>query len=260
MNIKEINSIYFSPNGTSKEIVNKLAKAVGDYPVNEIDLTLIESRSKKREFENDELIIIGFPVYADRLPSITDEIFSNIVGNNTPAVIIVSYGNRDYGDALLELKERLIERGFKIVSAAAIIGEHCLNTNVAKGRPDKADDDRILEFGKKTLERLEYIDDLTMFKDIKIKGNYPYRPLKSSRTPLGDSSCIQCGICKENCPVDAISKEDFRKTDSNLCIFCGRCMQICPTCARDIKEESFLEFLNRLETITVERREIEMFF
>lgn len=260
MNIDKINSIYFSPNGSSKKIINMISVAIGSCLVEEINLNSIESRGKKREFKEDELVVIGFPVYADRLPSISDEIFNNIKGNNTPAVAIVSYGNRDYGDALLELKNKLEEKGFKIVSAAAIIGEHCLNTNVAKGRPDKEDEDKIREFANKTVEKIRNLESIHSFKDVKIKGDFPYHPLKSQHSPSGDSKCIQCGICQENCPVDAISKEDYRKTDSEICIFCGKCIQVCPTNARDMKDESFLKFLVKLENMTSERKEIEEFF
>lgn len=260
MHINKINSIYFSPNGSTKKIVKSISVGLGNYQLEEINLNSIESRRVKRDFKEDELLVIGIPVYADRLPIISEDIFDNIKGNMTPAIAIVSYGNRDYGDALLELKNKLEEKGFIIISAAAIIGEHCLNTKVAKGRPDKKDELKIREYADKVGEKLKSIDNIKKIENIKIKGDYPYHPLKSQHTPSGDSKCIQCGRCQENCPVNAIDKEDYRKTDSNKCIFCGRCIQVCPTNARDMKDESFLAFMNKLETIAGQRREIEEFF
>lgn len=259
MDIKKIIAIYFSPNASTKEIVLSLGKSIGNYEIEEVNLNTVESRNKKREFKKDELVIIGLPVYADRLPSISNEIFENIRGEGTPIVAVVSYGNRDYGDALLELKDKLESLGMKIISAAAIIGEHCLNTNVATNRPDAEDHKRILEYGNSILEKLRNISDIEKLQNISVKGEYPYHPLKSQRTPQGDERCIQCGQCAKDCPVDAIDTEDFRKTDSNICIFCGRCIQVCPTNARDMKDKDFLAFMKKLEEMTEERREIEVF-
>ena len=259
MNIKKIKAIYFSPNKATKEIVNKLAKSIGDYEVEEIDLTYLKSRGQEIRFNRDELVVIGFPVYSDRLPVIADGIFEKVQGNNTPAVAVVSYGNRDYGDALLELRNRLEEKNMKVISAAAIIGEHCLNRNVAKGRPDLEDDFKIVGYANKINERIKSIEDVNSLEEIHIKGNYPYRPLKESRTPVGDSKCIQCGLCERSCPVEAIDKTDYRKTDSDLCIFCGRCINVCPTGARNIKDELFLESMKKFEITASERKEIEIF-
>ncbi len=260
MNIGKVYSLYFSPNSSTEKITNKIAMNIGKYQVEKINLNSIKSRQEKREFKEEDLLVIGFPVYADRLPTISKDIFENIRGNNTLALAIVSYGNRDYGDALLELKNNLKERGFKVLSAASIIGEHCLNTNVASGRPDKEDEIHIMKYANKVAKRIEDLESLDSLKDINVKGDFPYHPLKTQHTPYGDWKCIQCGICQEACPVDAIDKEDYKKTDSDICIFCGRCIQICPRNARDIKDESFLSFMDKLEKITEERREMEEFF
>lgn len=185
MIINKVISICFSPNGSTNKIVKKLAKGIGCDNIEKINLTTLESRQEIREFKEDELIIIGFPVYADRLPSIANDIIQHLKGNNTLAVVVVSYGNRDYGDALLELKDRVEERDFKIVAGAAIIGEHCLNTNVAKGRPDEKDKLDIMEFAKTIKEKIDKIKDIREIKELNLKGNYPYRPLKSHHVPTG---------------------------------------------------------------------------
>ncbi len=53
------------------------------------------------------------------------------------AIAIVLYGNRNYDDALIELKDILELDGFKVVAGAAFIGEHSFSNNLAKNRPDE---------------------------------------------------------------------------------------------------------------------------
>lgn len=258
MDIKKVTGIYFSPNGTTKEIVTKLARGIGS-PLEEINLTALESREEKKEFDYDELVVLGFPVYADRLPAISKDIFVNLKGNNTPVIAVVSYGNEDYGDALLELTNELKKINMKVIAGLATIGEHCMNTTVAAGRPDLEDDQKILEYAGKISKKISNISNIDEIEDLWVKGNNPYRPLKPSIKPTGDSKCIQCGLCYNDCPVEAIDQEDYRKTDPDICISCGRCIQVCPTNARDIKEESFLNFMDKLEEMTKDRKEIELF-
>ncbi|MBN1809011.1 MAG: 4Fe-4S binding protein [Planctomycetes bacterium] len=47
--------------------------------------------------------------------------------------------------------------------------------------------------------------------------------------------CIACGICKDECPVEAISEGDIYVIDQEKCIECGACVTACPNEA--IEEE-----------------------
>lgn len=41
--------------------------------------------------------------------------------------------------------------------------------------------------------------------------------------------CISCGICQDECPVEAISPaENKYEIDPELCIDCGACEGSCP--------------------------------
>ena len=44
-----------------------------------------------------------------------------------------------------------------------------------------------------------------------------------------DDSCIACGACTSECPVDAISEGDgIFVIDEGTCIDCGACAGACP--------------------------------
>jgi NAD-dependent dihydropyrimidine dehydrogenase PreA subunit len=43
-------------------------------------------------------------------------------------------------------------------------------------------------------------------------------------------SCVNCGACEGECPVQAISeKNGARWIDPAKCIDCGSCASVCPT-------------------------------
>ena len=63
-------------------------------------------------------------------------------GITVTAVAVVVYGNRDYDDALLELRDWCVAHGFVPVAGAAFIGEHSYSRPdrpIAGGRPDNPD-------------------------------------------------------------------------------------------------------------------------
>lgn len=43
------------------------------------------------------------------------------------------------------------------------------------------------------------------------------------------STCISCGTCEPECPVNAISQGDAAyEIDAETCIACGSCAGVCP--------------------------------
>ena len=42
-------------------------------------------------------------------------------------------------------------------------------------------------------------------------------------------SCVNCGACEAECPVNAISQGDsLYVIDADACIDCGACASVCP--------------------------------
>ena len=52
-----------------------------------------------------DLLVVGMPVYSGRIPASALPALRKFRGNGTPAVVVCVYGNRDYDDALLELRK-----------------------------------------------------------------------------------------------------------------------------------------------------------
>jgi Na+-translocating ferredoxin:NAD+ oxidoreductase subunit B len=44
-----------------------------------------------------------------------------------------------------------------------------------------------------------------------------------------ESTCEACGTCRDRCPVDAITVDDFATFDDGKCLGCGVCFPTCPT-------------------------------
>lgn len=42
-------------------------------------------------------------------------------------------------------------------------------------------------------------------------------------------TCIACGACAAECPVECISEGDIYKVDADVCIDCCACEAVCPT-------------------------------
>ena len=104
MVIKQVKLIYFSPTGTTRKVLESIAKGIGVEDVEHIDLTLPDGAQQTITCFSDELAIIGAPVYGGRLPVDAISRFKQLKASKTFAVVIVVYGNREFEDALLELK------------------------------------------------------------------------------------------------------------------------------------------------------------
>lgn len=182
---------------------------------------------------------------------------------------MVVYGNRDYEDALIELKIRMEERGFKVIAAAAFIGEHTFSTNIAKGRPDNEDLVLAREFGKKAVASLAQ----SVTGVLNIKGNYPY--VKPTFEPINNlnerytgwaqvgttADCSFCGLCEETCPWNAITINDNVITNYSKCMRCHRCIRICPSKARKVIDPNFPKWVEKFEEMLAGQHCVpEMFF
>ena len=259
MNIKKISSVFFSPTKST----NKVLSAITDrLPINaeRVDITCYSERERALSFPSDELALFGVPVYGGRVPVSAVERFGRMRGEGTPSVLVVTYGNREYDDALLELKELTEKNGFITVAAAAFIAEHSIMRSVANGRPDSEDKRKIQAFADEVWAKTARIKSASELGELKVPGKTPYIefggvPMK----PEADSACVKCGACVPQCPVNAIPADSPESTDKSRCITCLRCVMVCPACARSLNKAVMAEREKVFAQMNSARKEPEVF-
>lgn len=184
MKISRVWAVYFSPTGNVKEVTNLIAKKLSEelsVPLEQWDFTLPDNRKSVKAFEKEDLVVFGTPVYAGRVPNkILPWVQQGFTGDHTPMVPVVVFGNRNFDDALMELKQELEKNGFLAAAGAAVASSHVFSDKIAPGRPDASDRAEILTFAGKTAQKITETD--TLHTGLQVAGN---DPVGAYYTPLG---------------------------------------------------------------------------
>lgn len=265
MKINKVWAVSFSPTRTSQKVVDGIVEGISGIENDSIDLTY-PGYDGDRTFSPDELVVIGVPVYSGRVAGPAVKRLEQLRGSNTPIVLVVLYGNREYEDALLELKEIALKSSFIPVAGAAFIGEHSFSSaqaEIAAGRPDSVDLGSAASFGKSIMDKIEQAPDFNAFADLQVPGNTPFKdgmgPIPV--TPGVDSElCTICGVCVESCPTGAITIDNEVIMDVDLCIFCCACIKTCPEQAVSITAPPIIEKQMALHKNCAARKEPELYY
>lgn len=259
MNIQSTASVYFSATGNTAKIAKTITDKLGG--ARSIDVTDFSQRETSEKFSSNDLVVFGAPVFGGRIPACSAERFSLFIGDNTPAIVFVSYGNREYEDALIELCDIVCARGFIPVAAAAFVAEHSIMREFAAGRPDKLDIMEIESFSKRCLQRLNGVSSASELPNISVKGNREYREYATlPLTPSADSKCTSCGTCAQKCPVGAIPADAPKTTNAKTCISCMRCVSVCPNGARSVSKLKLSVAKTKLRKALSSAKANELFF
>ena len=269
---KTINAMYFSATDTTKKVVSGIAKKISEniereITINNIDFTLPGVRIIPVSFSEEDVVIIGVPVYAGRVPNVLLKYLNSITGNGALAIPVVVYGNRNYDDALIELKDILEFNGFKVIAGGAFIGEHSFSLTLAKNRPDDKDMSIVNGFANQIFTKITTQE---KFQTVIVNGNQPYRkhymPRNKDGSPVDirkvapktNSNCIDCKLCVNICPMGSIDAENVSRLNG-ICIKCGACVKKCPTQAKYYDDKDYLRHKQELEIDFSYRSEPQLF-
>lgn len=264
--------MYFSATGTTQKVVtgiaNKLSEKINKKTaVDNIDFTLPQARKAAISFTTEDIVIVGVPVIAGRVPNVLLKYLNTIAGNGALAIAVVVYGNRHYDDALIELKDILELNDFKVIAGGAFIGEHSFSRTLGQNRPDEQDMAIASDFAGQIYKKIASRDEIIT---VVVKGNKPYRdyyrPKDKNGNPVDirklvpktNSDCTDCKLCVNSCPMGSIDAEDVSRL-IGICIKCCACIKKCPAGAKFFDDEIYLRHKSELEIAYAERREPELF-
>lgn len=300
MTISRIYKIYFSPTGTTEKVVSALATSLASslatalrsalpakhsaLEVCSYDFTLPSARESFPQLTAEDLVLFGMPTYAGRLPNLMLPYLKEYLqGCGALAVPVVTFGNRNFDNSLIEIRDLLETHGFHTIAAAACSCEHSFSYELGAGRPDEDDITEIRNFACRIVSKLvEGFDNgsggsnggAPIATPVAVPGvpagqdhgGY-YQPrdrhgvfidIRKVKPLTAMEKCTQCGFCAEVCPMGAIDHEDVGSVPG-ICIKCGACTKKCPTQAKYYEDPGYLYHKTELEEMYA-RRAANAFF
>lgn len=239
--------VYSSPAGSTRHVADVIVKSLKEnsIDVQQLDLGIVSDPSrfieKLQAAGEDACLFVGSPVYRDMaVPPVIAFLDKLPTAAGLPAVPFVTWGGANSGVALWQMGQVLESKGLRLVGAAKVLGVHSMmwpsESPVGQGHPDSDDDRQVSQLVEKVLERLgKTVTDSLSLKvldyqpeavgaDIKKKLGQPWTIIPKT---IDEDLCTQCAICKQICPVGAVTLDPGPVFDEN-CFDCFNCIRECP--------------------------------
>lgn len=247
----KIYHITFSPTRGSYHYGSYLAHKLGTEIC--IDKTLPSERAVDFVLEQEhQMVLISYPCYGGRMPSLFSSYVQNHVhfAQGTKVILLTSYGNRHFDDALVEGFDLVKEKGAEVLGAAAMVTEHIYTSKVGTGRPSHCDYGVLDAFSVEIQHRLAQGETLS-----DVEGNRPYKQSSSAKKVVyfmperDETLCTHCHSCDAVCPTGAMKSQD-----PQACLHCLACVKACKTGALTMDMTHLQGAITFLEAHCTEQR------
>ena len=274
MIINRIINIYYSATLTTEKVVTEISKEISekllenDKEIPNYNFAYPKNREGFPKLSASDLVIFALPTYAGRLPNLMLKYLETIEGCGALAVPVVTYGNRNFDNSLIELRNILETHNFHTVAAGAFSCEHSFSYELGKGRPDEQDILEIKDFALKISEKVQALCEIPA--PIEVPGDPAagyYKPQDKDHNfidirkakPKTTDACSKCGLCIEICPMGAINPKDPADI-VGVCTKCCACFKRCPMQAKYFDDEGYLYHKKSLEEMYGDKRASNMIF
>ena len=272
MKPEKIWTLSYSATGNTDKTVDtigtELAAKLG-LPLERLSFTKPAEREKEYSFTEGDLVVVGTPTYAGKMPNkLLPDFQSRLHGNGALAVAVVTFGNRNYDNSLAELCAVLEGNGFHTVAGGAFVGRHAFTDELAYGRPGWSDQFEMKEFAKRIADKVNNLTGAPA--PVRVPGD-PQAPYYIPRGADGQpakflkakpktklAKCNGCGACVRFCPMGAIDPKNPAEVPGT-CIKCQACVRKCTKRAKYFDDEAFLSHVKMLEMNFMDPKENEVF-
>ncbi|MFH1122452.1 MAG: EFR1 family ferrodoxin [Pseudomonadota bacterium] len=249
MLIRKALIVFFSPSGSTQHVADVIENKIRslEIPVTTIDLAREEDipfiLPQLLDAKDNICIFIGSPVYASHpLPPVMDFIASLPKAGKGFSVPFVTWGGVSSGIALYRMGKALQEKGYALLGAAKVLAKHSImwscEAPLGENHPD-ADDDRLVEeLVERVNRKLKNENETPLplsalaYQDREVHAEVEGRSFESiiktfPARQIHEARCNHCGICRDQCPVQAISLDPYPKFGPS-CVQCLNCVRLCP--------------------------------
>ena len=232
---------YFSGTGNSKYIAKRIAKELKEEAINIVDS--LNEGEVELFLENNERIGIVFPTYYYGMPLIIEEFFKFLetvnIGNgnfkNSYLYVIYNYEG-SAGGVELKISKTLKKKNLnlKYISSVKMPNNFSIYYNLPSIEKEKETLDmagiEIDNIIKDLEERKEVYPNTNILRKLISFIMYPiYKYGRKTRRFYADDKCINCTLCEEICPVNAIKMKDQKpEWIKKQCEYCLACYNRCP--------------------------------
>lgn len=222
--------LYFSGTGNSKYVAENLLEE-GECLISISDL--MRNKNYSIKLESGEPLGIIFPVYFYTVPSNVREFLEKVEINNSSYIYSIITCGGGTGQASAVLQKCLNKRGLKLAYFKEILMPD--NSMLFYQIPgvDKADYrlDASLALTKEIKKDINNrvttkIKTATFLSDLVGLG---YKLCQSTNKFYATDTCIGCGLCERNCPLQVIKIENTKPVwKQSKCCKCSACINSCP--------------------------------